>query len=544
MANRPDIPKEVTRAVFIECGHRCAVCGTPFPLERAHIIPWNKSKDHRAENLICLCSNCHTRSHTELWDTKTLQEYKKRPWVNRQHSPPAEIIAGSTQPPREEQPDADSVSASPVIPEVVRMNVRLSCCDQYTSALHMRPGAYIALFCASFPESHFNLVCPSGDSVDPKNLVGLVSAGLAHGDELILEVSGRCRLWAATALKVVLENMDNFADDAESAKKRIRVLGDEAFAKITDPDISAADQPIMSAPVLLAGHANQECRSVAIINDRLHNLSLAILPEIARHFTCSATLAFEDPKTGVYWFTLSEETRYELDQKIMDLSIEVGTSITVLTSGAERYKANQALKSVLDHLWQCDTWLRKQSANDRTAPNFIKRFLHHVDELRSTRGAEFAYAHDPLLSSVLSSRRIFVNDPNSDFSQDDVINQLAIPHAIDHNLDIKTVIAVSKSVPMRMGLSLVHSALDDGPRISLSLGVYPNGVKWHDADEDVKLVCMFVFAKDAYRTWLDFMRKFAKIFRDNRALKDQLVSSQNADDLLNRLSRAETRSRS
>lgn len=85
MTNRPSIPAEIERQILIECGHRCAVCGTPAPLERAHIIPWRKTKEHKAEDLICLCANCHGRADQEKWGQKTLQEYKDRPWVMRQH---------------------------------------------------------------------------------------------------------------------------------------------------------------------------------------------------------------------------------------------------------------------------------------------------------------------------------------------------------------------------------------------------------------------------------------------------------------------------
>jgi len=68
---------------LIESSHRCAVCGEPCPLERAHIVPWSKSNDNSQENLICLCANCHQRADTEKWGTKALQEYKVTPWANR-----------------------------------------------------------------------------------------------------------------------------------------------------------------------------------------------------------------------------------------------------------------------------------------------------------------------------------------------------------------------------------------------------------------------------------------------------------------------------
>jgi len=85
MPSRPAIPAEITREILLESGHRCAVCGTPCPLERAHIIPWHKSGEHKAEDLICLCANCHERADKEKWGETTLREYKRRPWVLRQY---------------------------------------------------------------------------------------------------------------------------------------------------------------------------------------------------------------------------------------------------------------------------------------------------------------------------------------------------------------------------------------------------------------------------------------------------------------------------
>lgn len=85
---RPKIPMALQRELLIECGHRCAVCGESFPLERAHIIPWCKAHEHTLENLICLCANCHARAdkEPEQWGAETLREYKRRPWVLRRFS--------------------------------------------------------------------------------------------------------------------------------------------------------------------------------------------------------------------------------------------------------------------------------------------------------------------------------------------------------------------------------------------------------------------------------------------------------------------------
>ncbi len=85
MPNRPAIPAATAKAILLESGHRCAVCGEGCPLEKAHIIPWGSSKDHSRENLICLCANCHRRADQEKWGESVLKEYKRRPWVVRRY---------------------------------------------------------------------------------------------------------------------------------------------------------------------------------------------------------------------------------------------------------------------------------------------------------------------------------------------------------------------------------------------------------------------------------------------------------------------------
>ena len=86
--DRPSIPAATVRALLVECGHRCAVCGEGTALENAHVIPWSKTKEHSFENLIVLCAVCHSRCDKEKWDQKTLHAYKERPWVARYRMKP------------------------------------------------------------------------------------------------------------------------------------------------------------------------------------------------------------------------------------------------------------------------------------------------------------------------------------------------------------------------------------------------------------------------------------------------------------------------
>lgn len=73
---------------MLEVRHRCAVCCAPVALEKAHIIPWSKTKDHSFENLVVMCANCHTRSHSEDWSAAILRGYKKDPCALKIHALP------------------------------------------------------------------------------------------------------------------------------------------------------------------------------------------------------------------------------------------------------------------------------------------------------------------------------------------------------------------------------------------------------------------------------------------------------------------------
>lgn len=88
MTSRPPIPIEVQRDVLFEARHKCAVCCEPTPLERAHIVPWSKSRDHSVENLIALCANCHQRADNEHWGSSYLKRYKELPCALMQRGLP------------------------------------------------------------------------------------------------------------------------------------------------------------------------------------------------------------------------------------------------------------------------------------------------------------------------------------------------------------------------------------------------------------------------------------------------------------------------
>jgi type I restriction enzyme R subunit len=88
MSSRPAIPIAIQREILLEARHRCAACCEPPPLERAHIRPWSKNRDHSAANLIALWANCHERADNEHWGEAVLKRYKKNPCALAAHASP------------------------------------------------------------------------------------------------------------------------------------------------------------------------------------------------------------------------------------------------------------------------------------------------------------------------------------------------------------------------------------------------------------------------------------------------------------------------
>ena len=79
MTTRPAIPQETKDAVLVEAGHRCGIptCRVASPIEIAHIVPWAKSQDHSADNLIVLCANCHALQEKGHISRNCLRQYKR-----------------------------------------------------------------------------------------------------------------------------------------------------------------------------------------------------------------------------------------------------------------------------------------------------------------------------------------------------------------------------------------------------------------------------------------------------------------------------------
>lgn len=430
----------------------------------------------------------------------------------------------------------------------------LNCEPDGAATFHMRPATFIVKLCRAFPDTTFRIVKNANGSmpfaeIDPKSLVDLLCGYFRHGEEVTLNVEGKCEIMASEFFKTAWENLGDYTAEFPASQERLARLIDETFGRIHDPDVEemGAEFTLPSQEIQIA--PDEECRSVAVINDRLHNLSLPVIPQIARKFKCRLQISFEVPTQGIFSFTMepegppsSEERSLE---KIMQLPIEVGTRITILTSGPTALAANAAVKNLLQSLWQCDHWLRSRSApieSDAT----ISELLEFAEKTCLSQSPEYGFIQNPYISNLLTKQHVFVNSVMSAFTKDDVLNQLAAAHACTHKLETPSILervtqAESREpIVLRDGFAISHGAMDRAPRISITFGVYPKGVVWDNSGRIVRLVSMIVFAKDTYGTWRDYLRKLAIVFRANPNLQNELIESESSERFRSKLRQAET----
>jgi hypothetical protein len=77
---RPAIPRPLERELLVEAGYRCAIptCRAVSPLQIEHIEDWAKVHEHKFDNMIVLCANCHGRKGNGRGqiDRTALRQYK------------------------------------------------------------------------------------------------------------------------------------------------------------------------------------------------------------------------------------------------------------------------------------------------------------------------------------------------------------------------------------------------------------------------------------------------------------------------------------
>ena len=61
----------------IRDNHMCGVCGYEENLDVHHIVPWARVQEHKLDNLITLCKDCHKEMHKLIRELK-FEDYKKQ----------------------------------------------------------------------------------------------------------------------------------------------------------------------------------------------------------------------------------------------------------------------------------------------------------------------------------------------------------------------------------------------------------------------------------------------------------------------------------
>jgi len=427
-----------------------------------------------------------------------------------------------------------------------RIRCTLSCLERSSDVLHSRNGAFIASLCNRFPRTQFLIfkdVDPE-ESFNPKELMQLLFGCFRNGETVTLEVSGELEALAAMVFKTAWENLGGYSDNPIAIKDRITTLTDLACARLYDPDLEDVEGNIPAFAKSEPTSTDKEFRTIAVINDRLHDISLPMIPYVAKHFHCELQISFEIHELGVYSFEMGQKNNYDLDKRILDLDIGVGTRITILTSGANAGRAGLAIKNVLQSLWQCDQWLRRRGKHFDP----ISSAMHLVEfarEMAKHQIGDYSYVQSPFVSNLITSKQVFINARGAILSKEAVLHQLCAPHADLHDLDIADLLQRVKdgearqTVVPRQGFAVAHAAMSYGPRISITFGVYPDGIQWSPYDAEVKLVAMAIYAPDTIRTWRDCMKRFAVLFKSRLTLQNDLIAVENSEAFTKKLREAE-----
>jgi mannitol/fructose-specific phosphotransferase system IIA component (Ntr-type)/phosphotransferase system HPr-like phosphotransfer protein len=474
------------------------------------------------------------------WRTKSTNEYKKLLRAIK-NSPGLLAIPHRT----DEAKASESFTG-------VRLQFILNCRDKVTDTLHQRPAAFLVQFCKQFPKTEFRIFKTGlAEPINPKNQVQLVFIGrFEHEDLVTLEVSGQLEIVAAACFKVICENLAGYSDPPlinNPVKAKLIKMIDETFARVYDPDLEDLEGAIHFIARKDRPVGAEEYRSVTVINDRLHDISLLAIPQIAKHFSCNLQIQFELQEKGIFSFSMTNENSYTLDSGILECEIPVGTRFTVVSSGRKAKSAGSAVSNVLQSLWQCDEWLRRRIKGIETMV-VVPELIEFAEEMAKHSSNVYDYVQEPLISNLLTTRQVFLNETGKAVLKEAALKQLVLPHADLYDLQASKILeriheAEKKQIVLlRPGFALAHAAMDYGPRISLTFGVFPDGVEWSHNGAKVNLVAMVVYTPGTIRTWRDYMKRFATLFRSHPHLVKELVAVETSKDFIALLKQAEVSS--
>lgn len=418
--------------------------------------------------------------------------------------------------------------------------------------LHLRPAVALMDLRKLFPDTQVVLKRPtdrSGGGARLDSILGFVNAAFEDGESVVVEATGRSEELVAEIFRVALESLH---DPAQAAVETSNV----DYARVKHHMFDCIDAAIYNMPEELAAaltrdrkahrrDAGQE-RALFHLNDRLHNLTVPLLPAIARYFSARVELRFET-QTGVHVCAVGTEFDDAAIDEILEAAPPAGTRITMVVTGARRKEASQAVQQILTNLRECDAWLRRRGARfDRE--DMVPGLLSYAQSMMRLRGASKngASADEPELGRVLTEDRVAIYLPSSELSKEEVIHQLVALQSVHFSALVETEVLDSvweaeRRMPvfLREGVAVAHASLAHGPRISLSAAVVPKGVRWSAEQPSAKVIFLFLCAHDTQTTYMEHLAQLAVLYKADPQLQDLLVGAKSGRELISALRHAE-----
>ncbi len=306
-----------------------------------------------------------------------------------------------------------------------RTRVKIQC----HRTIHARPAAFLLeLRRDSFPKTKirmFRVGASESEAVRFDSIISFMVAEIKDGEEVILEVDGGDEKLASDIFRFVLQNMKDPEQTTlptedvnfDGVEKYLKNAVDKAFLCMTGED-SGAYEDVPIAPRENVGSVEE----FAYLNDRLHNLTVPMLPTIARFYNCAIELRF-DAKSRTEVCRLEPTSDELVVRDILRAAPEAGTRITIIASGDQREKACTTMQSVLNNLRQCDQWLRHRKGNLDT-DLVVAELIAYAGRLAQLPKNAATNPYCAEISNLLSEDRVIVYLPSSSLSKEEVLHQL------------------------------------------------------------------------------------------------------------------------
>ena len=422
-----------------------------------------------------------------------------------------------------------------------RTRVKIQC----HRTIHARPAAFLLdLRRDSFPKTKvrmFRVGASESEAVRFDSIISFMVAEIKDGEEVILEVDGGDEKLASDIFRFVLQNMKDPEQTTlptedvnfDGVEKHLKNAVDKAFLSMTGED-SGAYEDVPIAP----RESVSSVREFAYLNDRLHNLTVPMLPTIARFYNCAIELRFETKKSGIEVCPLEPTSDELVVRDILRAAPDAGTRITIIASGEQREKACTTMQSVLNNLRQCDQWLRHRKGNLDT-DQVVAALIAYAGRLAQLPKNAATNPYCPEISNLLSEDRVIVYLPSSSLSKEEVLHQLVALLSTHYTMLVEddllaSVWARERQEPVILDdiLAVPHASIQHGPRIAMAMAIVPKGVQWDVSKPKVRIIILFIFADDTHQTYLEHVGQLATVFKNNEMLQETLVCARNSREVV------------